>query len=76
MATSLRDTDSIVASLEAFLAGLLHVSFIAFYLLVWDINVRGGGRGGAGRGRRGAGRGEVGGEPPCCRPKGSPEPPP
>ncbi|KIZ02822.1 hypothetical protein MNEG_5136 [Monoraphidium neglectum] len=42
MATSLRDTDSIVASLEAFLAGLVHLTFIAFYLLVWDINVMSG----------------------------------
>ncbi|KAI8467804.1 MAG: hypothetical protein J3K34DRAFT_429295 [Monoraphidium minutum] len=42
MATSLRDTDSIVASLEAFLAGTVHLLFIAFYLLVWDINVMSG----------------------------------
>ena len=28
MATSLRDTDSIVASLEAFLAGITHLTFI------------------------------------------------
>lgn len=55
MATSLRDTDSIVASLEAFLAGLVHLTFIAFYLLVWDINVRINGRGGLGVARGGCG---------------------
>lgn len=42
MATSLRDTDSIVSSLEAFLAGVTHLLFIAFYLLVWQINVMSG----------------------------------
>jgi hypothetical protein len=38
MATSLRDTDSIVASLEAFLGGVIHLMSIAFYLLIWDIS--------------------------------------
>lgn len=61
MATSLRDTDSIVASLEAFLAGLIHLLFIAFYLLVWDINVRIIGGRGAGEGGSRAGWGNGGG---------------
>eukprot|EP00877_Chromochloris_zofingiensis_P004797 jgi/Chrzof1/14318/UNPLg00590.t1 len=39
MAASLKDTDSIVGSLELGLGTLVHFVFIAFYLLVWDVNV-------------------------------------
>jgi hypothetical protein len=41
MATSLRDTDSIVSSLEAFLAVVVHMIFVTFYLLVWGIDGEG-----------------------------------
>ena len=42
MAASIQDTDSIVGSLELFLAGTIHLLVLAFYLLVWGINVMSG----------------------------------
>jgi hypothetical protein len=39
MALSLRDTDSIVASLEKGIGAVVHFIFLAFYLLVWDVDI-------------------------------------
>lgn len=45
MASSLKDTDSIVSSLETAIGGVIHFIFVAFYLLIWNVSlveVRGG----------------------------------
>jgi len=39
MAASLKDTDSIVQSLETAIGGVIHFIFVAFYLLIWDVEL-------------------------------------
>lgn len=39
MASSLKDTDSIVNSLETAIGGVIHFIFAAFYLLIWNVSL-------------------------------------
>jgi len=39
MAASLKDTDSIVQSLEYAIGCLIHFIFLAFYLLIWEVDI-------------------------------------
>ena len=39
MAASLKDTDSIVQSLETAIGGVIHFIFVAFYLLIWNVSL-------------------------------------
>jgi hypothetical protein len=39
IATSIKDTDSVVDSLETGLGLLIHVVFVVFYLLVFGVNI-------------------------------------
>lgn len=39
IAASIKDTDSVVNSLETGLGMLIHFIFIALYLLVWGVNI-------------------------------------